>query len=130
MPVPGELDHVKLREMFSGLRANTLALTPTHLELAARLGLEPAGIRALHLGGENLTTASGQWARASFGPDCLIVNIYGPTEATVACTVAVVGDDASRASTPIGVPVAPHLSPPCSTSSGTKSGTASWASCT
>ncbi|WP_405889325.1 non-ribosomal peptide synthetase [Streptomyces sp. NBC_00133] len=105
VPVPGELDHVKLREMFSGLRANTLALTPTHLELAARLGLRPAGIRALHLGGENLTTASGQWARASFGPDCLIVNIYGPTEATVACTVAVVGDDASRASTPIGIPV-------------------------
>ncbi|MFD9219987.1 non-ribosomal peptide synthetase [Streptomyces sp. NPDC060064] len=105
VPVPGELDPVKLREMFSGLQANTLALTPTHLELAARLGLRPAGIRALHLGGENLTTASSQWARMSFGPDCLIVNIYGPTEATVACTVAVVGDDATRASTPIGVPV-------------------------
>lgn len=105
VPVPGELDHIKLREMFSGRQANTLALTPTHLELAARLGLRPAGIRALHLGGENLTTASSQWARASFGPDCLIVNIYGPTEATVACTVAVVGDDASRASMPIGVPV-------------------------
>ncbi|MGI5401096.1 non-ribosomal peptide synthetase [Streptomyces sp. CA-135486] len=105
IPVPGELDHLKLREMFSGQRVNTLALTPTHLELAARLGLRPAGIRALHVGGENLSTASGQWARASFGPDCLIVNIYGPTEATVACTAAVVGDDASRASTPIGVPV-------------------------
>ncbi|WP_406277629.1 non-ribosomal peptide synthetase [Streptomyces sp. NBC_00191] len=105
VPVPGELDHVKLREMFSGRQANTLALTPTHLDLAGRLGLRPAGIRALHLGGENLTTATSRWARASFGPDCLIVNIYGPTEATVACTVAVVGDDASRASTPIGVPV-------------------------
>ncbi|WP_328666070.1 non-ribosomal peptide synthetase [Streptomyces sp. NBC_00322] len=105
VPVPGELDHVKLREMFSGRHANTLALTPTHLDLAGRLGLRPAGIRALHLGGENLTTATSLWARASFGPDCLIVNIYGPTEATVACTVAVVGDDASRASTPIGVPV-------------------------
>ncbi|WP_406397501.1 non-ribosomal peptide synthetase [Streptomyces sp. NBC_00879] len=105
VPVPGELDHVKLREMFSGRHANTLALTPTHLDLAGRLGLRPAGIRALHLGGENLTTATSMWARDSFGADCLIVNIYGPTEATVACTVAVVGDDASRASTPIGVPV-------------------------
>ncbi|HET6357455.1 non-ribosomal peptide synthetase [Streptomyces sp.] len=105
VPVPGELDHVKLREMFSGRHANTLALTPTHLDLAARLGLRPAGIRALHLGGENLTAATSLWARDSFGADCLIVNIYGPTEATVACTVAVVGDDASRASTPIGVPV-------------------------
>ncbi|MET7619802.1 non-ribosomal peptide synthetase [Streptomyces sp. NPDC005408] len=105
VPVPGELDHVKLREMYSGLRANTLALTPTHLELADRLGLRAAGIRALHAGGENLTTATSRRARASFGPDCLIVNIYGPTEATVACTVAVVGDDSSRASAPIGVPV-------------------------
>ncbi|MFF3327524.1 non-ribosomal peptide synthetase [Streptomyces sp. NPDC002889] len=105
VPVPGELDHVKLREMFSGRQANTLGLTPTHLDLAARLGIRPAGIRALQVGGENLTTAAGSRARASFGPDCLFVNIYGPTEATVACTVAVVGDSTGRASTPIGVPV-------------------------
>ncbi|GFH39438.1 non-ribosomal peptide synthetase [Streptomyces pacificus] len=105
VPVPGELDHVKLREMFSGRRANTLGLTPTHLALAERLGLRPTGIRALQLGGENLTAASGRRARASLGSGCLVVNVYGPTEATVACTVAVVDGDVRRASTPIGVPV-------------------------
>ncbi|MFJ2577105.1 amino acid adenylation domain-containing protein [Kitasatospora aureofaciens] len=105
VPVPGELDHLKLRDMFSGRRANTLSLTPTHLDLAARLGVRPTGIRALQLGGENLTAATARRAREAFGPDCLIVNAYGPTEATLACTVAVVEDGISRGSAPIGVPV-------------------------
>ncbi|GBQ02582.1 amino acid adenylation domain-containing protein [Streptomyces spongiicola] len=105
VPVPGELDHVKLRELFSGRLANTLGLTPTHLDLAWRLGIRPTGIRALQSGGENLTAASRDRARVSFGPDCLFVNVYGPTEATVACTVAVVGDGTGRPSAPIGVPV-------------------------
>ncbi|MEV6398712.1 non-ribosomal peptide synthetase [Streptomyces sp. NPDC051907] len=105
VPVPGELDHVKLREMFSGRQANTLGLTPTHLDLAARLGIRPTGIRALQLGGENLTATAADRARASFGPECLIANVYGPTEATVACTVAVLDQDVQRGSAPIGVPV-------------------------
>ncbi|MFE7777097.1 amino acid adenylation domain-containing protein [Streptomyces sp. NPDC057445] len=105
VPVPGELDHVKLREMFSGRQANTLGLTPTHLDLADRLGIRATGIRALQVGGENLTTTSSSRARASFGSDCLFVNVYGPTEATVACTVAVVDEGNERSSTPIGVPV-------------------------
>ncbi|MQS16660.1 non-ribosomal peptide synthetase [Streptomyces kaniharaensis] len=105
VPVPGELDHLKLRDMFSGRLANTLSLTPTHLDLAARLGVRPTGIRALQLGGENLTAATARRAREDFGADCLIVNAYGPTEATLACTVAVVEDGISRGSAPIGVPV-------------------------
>ncbi|MEU8516523.1 non-ribosomal peptide synthetase [Kitasatospora sp. NPDC048722] len=105
VPVPGELDHLKLRDMYAGRLANTLSLTPTHLGLAARLGIRPAGIRALQLGGENLTAATARRAREDFGPDCLIVNAYGPTEATLACTVAVVEDGITRGSAPIGVPV-------------------------
>ncbi|UUN31388.1 amino acid adenylation domain-containing protein [Streptomyces sp. FIT100] len=111
VPVPGELDHVKLREMLSGRRINTLGLTPTHLDLAARLGIRPTGIRALQVGGETLTAAGSRRARDAFGPDCLFVNIYGPTETTVACTIAVIdgsdeGDGGTgRPSAPIGVPV-------------------------
>ncbi|MGW2370004.1 non-ribosomal peptide synthetase [Streptomyces sp. NPDC001667] len=105
VPVPGELNHRKLREMFSGSRANTLGLTPTHLDLAERLGIRPTGIRALQVGGENLTAATARRTRASFGPDCLIINAYGPTEATVACTVAVIDTDTERPSAPIGIPV-------------------------
>ncbi|MFD9825394.1 AMP-binding protein, partial [Streptomyces violascens] len=88
VPMAGELDHIKLRELLSGRRANTLGLTPTHLELADRLGIRPSGIRALQVGGENFTAATARRARAAFGPDCLITNVYGPTEATVACTGA------------------------------------------
>ncbi|MGW8953924.1 non-ribosomal peptide synthetase [Streptomyces sp. NPDC055709] len=105
VPVPGELDHLKLRDMFSGIHVNTLALTPTHLELAGRLGIRPLGIRALQLGGENLTTSTARRAVEAFGPDCLTVNVYGPTEATLACTVAVVDGPTARGSSPIGIPV-------------------------
>ncbi|MFE3646026.1 amino acid adenylation domain-containing protein [Streptomyces sp. NPDC059169] len=105
VPVPGELDHLKLREMFSGGRANTLSLTPTHLELAARLGIRPSGIRALQVGGENLTASTARRVHEAFGADCLIINAYGPTEATLACTTAVVDGSTERPSAPIGVPV-------------------------
>ncbi|MFJ4806846.1 non-ribosomal peptide synthetase [Streptomyces murinus] len=105
VPVPGELDHYKLREMFSGRHANTLSLTPTHLDLAARLGIRPVGIRALQSGGENLTASTARRAREAFGPNCLIVNVYGPTEATLACTASVIDSDTQRPSAPIGIPV-------------------------
>ncbi|MEU6708975.1 non-ribosomal peptide synthetase [Streptomyces wuyuanensis] len=105
VPVSGELDHLKLRGMFSGGQVNTLSLTPTHLDLAGRLGIRPEGIRALQVGGENLTASTARRAVEAFGPECLTINVYGPTEATLACTVAVVDGATTRSSSPIGIPV-------------------------
>ncbi|MFE6848763.1 amino acid adenylation domain-containing protein [Streptomyces sp. NPDC057686] len=104
VPLRGELDHAKLREMFSGRTVNTLVLTPSHIGLAERLGIRPSGIRAVQVGGENLDMTTAQRVRDAFGPECLISNGYGPTEATVACTVAVVDERSASRGSVIGVP--------------------------
>ncbi|GAB1818981.1 amino acid adenylation domain-containing protein [Herbidospora sp. RD11066] len=58
-------------------------LTPSHLEILATTSHEPT---TWLVGGETLTTSlARRWLAAS--PGSVIVNEYGPTEATVACAV-------------------------------------------
>ncbi|MGI5447073.1 non-ribosomal peptide synthetase [Streptomyces sp. CA-243310] len=87
-----------LRRLLHDHRADTLALTPSHLALCG----DRAVVRTLLLGGEPLTPAAVRSARAAFGPDCRIVNGYGPTEATVACLAHVVDGGETTATIPLG----------------------------
>ncbi|MER5731788.1 amino acid adenylation domain-containing protein [Streptomyces sp. NPDC002138] len=100
---PGAPSRATLRRLVTEHRADTLALTPSHLPL-----LTPGGaVRTLLLGGETLTPAAVRAARTAFGPDCRIINGYGPTEATVACLAHVVTDDdvaADAVTIPLGTP--------------------------
>ncbi|MGW6822439.1 non-ribosomal peptide synthetase [Streptomyces sp. NPDC055005] len=87
-----------LRRLLHDHRADTLALTPSHLALFG----DRAVVRTLLLGGEPLTPAAVRSVRAAFGPDCRIVNGYGPTEATVACLAHVVDGSETTATIPLG----------------------------
>ncbi|KOY57440.1 non-ribosomal peptide synthetase [Streptomyces sp. XY332] len=91
-----------LRRLVTDHRADTLALTPSHLPLLPDRG----DVRTLLLGGEPLTPAAVRTARTAFGPDCRIINGYGPTEATVVCLAHVVEDarPTTAATLPIGTP--------------------------
>ncbi|WP_055529825.1 non-ribosomal peptide synthetase, partial [Streptomyces graminilatus] len=104
--VPEEPNHLVLRELLEESGANTLSLTPTHLDLIGRLGLSPSGFKVVAAAGEPLTGLLAERTQRIFGPDCRIVNAYGPTEATIACTAGVF--DAERHSgsptVPIGLP--------------------------
>ncbi|GAB1640731.1 amino acid adenylation domain-containing protein [Krasilnikovia sp. MM14-A1259] len=105
--VPGELTHESLRDMLAHSGATALKLTPAHLDLIGRLGLVPRGITTLVVGGEQLRGPVAAAAQRTFGPDCRIVNEYGPTEATIGCVVHVF--DPTRdtgTAVPIGRPVA------------------------
>ncbi|RSS49932.1 AMP-binding protein, partial [Streptomyces sp. WAC06614] len=107
---PGAPSRAGLRRLLTEHRADTLALTPSHLAL---LGEDTGGaaVRTLLLGGEPLTPAAVRTVRAGFGPDCRIVNGYGPTEATVACLAHVVRPEdvppdgsGAPATIPLGTP--------------------------
>ncbi|MFG2395116.1 amino acid adenylation domain-containing protein [Streptomyces lavendulae] len=91
-----------LRRLVADHRADTLALTPSHLALLPEQG----DVRTLLLGGEPLTPAAVSRARAAFGPGCRIINGYGPTETTVACLAHIVDDakPTTTATLPIGTP--------------------------
>ncbi|WP_432838801.1 non-ribosomal peptide synthetase [Dactylosporangium sp. CA-092794] len=99
-----EPDHVVLTRMLTGRGVTAIKLTPSHLDLIDRLGLTAAGIRLAVLGGEALTPAALAAARRVFGPDCRIVNHYGPTEATVGCVFHDCGGDGYDGVVPIGRP--------------------------
>ncbi|MFC5174966.1 non-ribosomal peptide synthetase [Streptomyces mutomycini] len=104
--VPDEPNHVVLRDMLESSGANALKLTPTHLDLIGRLGLRPAGFRAVIAGGELLRGAVADRAQQLFGPQCGIFNEYGPTETTIGCMTRRFDPDhdADLPSVPIGVP--------------------------
>ncbi|MGW2250235.1 amino acid adenylation domain-containing protein [Kitasatospora sp. NPDC001660] len=99
-----ELTHVSLREVLAA-GATTLALTPTHLDLITRLDLGPGDVRTLLVIGEQFTRALALRARERFGPDCRIVNLYGPAEATVGVSHHVFDETRDDgASVPVGLP--------------------------
>ncbi|MER7672480.1 amino acid adenylation domain-containing protein [Kitasatospora sp. NPDC096128] len=99
-----ELTHVSLREVLAA-GATVLALTPTHLDLITRLDLGPGQVRTLLVIGEQFTRALALRALERFGPNCRIVNLYGPAEATVGVSQHVF-DEAhdDGASVPVGLP--------------------------
>ncbi|MFZ3475802.1 amino acid adenylation domain-containing protein [Streptomyces sp. 4.24] len=118
---PGAPSRAALRRLVTEHRADTLALTPSHLPLLTA----GAGVRTLLLGGETLTPAAVRAARAAFGPDCRIINGYGPTEATVACLAHVVGDDdlaEGATAVPLGTP-GPYARVDLLAADGTRVGT-------
>lgn len=97
---PGPPTRAALRRLLVDHRADTLALTPSHLPLLAGHG----AVHTLLLGGEPLTPAAVRTARAAFGPDCRLINGYGPTEATVACLAHIVDGSEDGPTMPLGTP--------------------------
>ena len=98
--------HLTLRQLLEESGATMLNLTPSHLELIGRLDIRPTGFRGIVVVGEQLRTEVAARAREMFGPDCRIINEYGPTEATIGCTAYTFDPvrDAGRAAVPIGLP--------------------------
>ncbi|MFI1065953.1 amino acid adenylation domain-containing protein [Streptomyces spororaveus] len=102
---PGASSPAALRGLVTEHRADTLALTPSHLALLGTPGSGPAhGLRTLLLGGEALTPTAVRSAHTAFGSDCQVVNAYGPTEATVAVLAHTVAGGEDGATVPIGRP--------------------------
>lgn len=102
---PGTPSPAALRELVAEHRADTLALTPSHLALLGAADSGPAGsLRTLLLGGEPLTPAGVRSAHAAFGAGCRVINAYGPTEATVAVLAHTVDGNESGTTVPIGLP--------------------------
>jgi tyrocidine synthetase III len=80
-----------MREILEDNEADVLKITPTHLGLlaqaASEAGTDGSRLRTLIVGGEDLKTSLAARVHALFGGKVEIWNEYGPTEATVGCTV-------------------------------------------
>ena len=82
-----------------------IKLTPSHLSLLRRIGLEGSRIRCMVVGGENLRTEAAASISAQFRDQLELYNEYGPTEAVVGCLAHRYDPEKdTAASVPIGVP--------------------------
>ncbi|MGW7002949.1 non-ribosomal peptide synthetase [Streptomyces sp. NPDC054933] len=104
--MPDDPHHLSLRHLLTHSGANTLNLTPSHLDLIGQLDLTPVGYRSIIVVGEQLRVEVAARAQDMFGPHCRIINEYGPTEATIGCTAHTYNPhaDNTRPAVPIGLP--------------------------
>ncbi len=92
--------------------ADTLHTTPSWARLLLSAGRPLPTLRTAHFGGEVLALPLVERLLAAMPPDGRVFNGYGPTEATINCTVARFDRRTAPAlrrlpSVPIGAPVAP-----------------------
>ncbi len=103
----GEAREGVLDQILSEDKAEALKLTPSHLRLIAERDNRQSRVRRLIVGGEALPTQLAEAVMESFGGGVEIYNEYGPTEATVGCSVQRYEEqDQLRVSVPIGCPAA------------------------
>jgi amino acid adenylation domain-containing protein len=101
-----EVNHTTLRNLLEHSSATVLSLTPSHLELICKLDIKPVGVKVVKSVGEVLKRSMAVRAQEMFGPECRIINHYGPTEVTVECTMHVFDTENDfGAGVPIGLPM-------------------------
>lgn len=76
-----------VRRVFDDDLVDVVKLTPAHLGLLRDLDLSGSRVRRLILGGEDLKVGTARAAWEALGGRAEILNEYGPTEATVGCTL-------------------------------------------
>jgi amino acid adenylation domain-containing protein len=81
-----EVNAATLREVIETGGANTLAITPSHLDLINLAGIRRSAMRVVMTAGELLRRSTALRAREIFGPDCRILCQWGPTETTIVNT--------------------------------------------
>jgi len=94
-------------------KINTIHTTPTFFNGILSAGGKMPGLELVHLGGERLTAKTVQEVSEQVSPKCKIYNGYGPTEATINCSIFCIKPDELEAiqegeNIPIGKPSALH----------------------
>jgi acyl-CoA synthetase (AMP-forming)/AMP-acid ligase II/acyl carrier protein len=104
-PEPGGPVDTALMDVARADSVDFIKLTPSHLSLLGRIGLEGSRIRRMVVGGENLSTRLAASISAQLHDQVEITNEYGPTEAVVGCVAHRFDPVAdSDANVPIGIP--------------------------
>lgn len=104
-PEPGGPVDSTLVDVVEANRADFIKLTPSHLALMSRIGLEGSRLRRMVVGGEDFKASLAARVASQVGRQLEIYNEYGPTEAIVGCMLHRYDPAADTgASVPIGKP--------------------------
>jgi amino acid adenylation domain-containing protein len=94
-------------------KINTIHTTPAFFNGILSAGGKMPGVELVHLGGERLTAKTVVEVSQKVSPGCRIYNGYGPTEATINCSIFCIKPDEmevvrGKENIPIGKPSAYH----------------------
>jgi amino acid adenylation domain-containing protein len=102
-----EQDPDYIRELIARHQVISVGFVPSMLKVALSDWSKCASLTSVGSGGEELTPALAAEFRAVAGPDCVLSNVYGPTETTLMVTRHQYGSLPSGSGTvPIGTPIA------------------------
>jgi amino acid adenylation domain-containing protein len=105
-PEPGGPVDTALMDVAAADSVDFIKLTPSHLSLLGRIGLDGSRLRRMVVGGENLSTRLASSVSAQLHDQVEITNEYGPTEAVVGCVAHRFDPEADTdVNVPIGLPV-------------------------
>ncbi len=102
---PGEDKSVLVEKIIRENEVDFMKMTPSHLALLEMVDCQSTRVKMLIVGGENLSADLCRRVLSKFPQGLVIVNEYGPTEASVACSWH--GFDPAKdkgGSVPIGIP--------------------------
>ncbi len=92
-----------INEVFAHPDVEVVKATPSHLKLLRTDRLRGTRVSQLIVGGEAFEAPMAASLQRALGPDAVIVNEYGPTEATIGCTAhRVSASDRPDGTVPIG----------------------------
>jgi amino acid adenylation domain-containing protein len=104
-PEPDGPVDTALMDVVEANAVDFIKLTPSHLSLLARVGLDGSRIRRIVVGGENFRTRLAATISTQLNDQVELFNEYGPTEAIVGCIAHHFDHQNDTAdSVPIGVP--------------------------
>ncbi len=81
-----DVNALTLRAAIEDTGATAMAITPSHLDIINRAGIRRATMRVVMTIGEVLRRTTAVRAREVLGPECRILNQYGPAETTIVNT--------------------------------------------
>ena len=81
-----EVNLATLREVLEDGRVTVIAVTPSHLDLINHAGITHPSMRVIMTMGELLRRSTALRAREIFGPECRILDQWGPAETTIVNT--------------------------------------------
>ncbi len=88
VPEPGERGNLtRLAELIEQHRVNTVHATPSFFQELTAGGRRLPSLEVVHLGGEALRRELIRQIEAAAGGGCRVYNGYGPTEATINCSI-------------------------------------------
>lgn len=97
---------ITIRAVIEDNRVDIIKLTPSHLTLIQSMDFSSSRLKKLIVGGEDFKTELASNMHRFFAGQIALFNEYGPTEATVACTVHQFNPESDdQSSVPIGRPI-------------------------